>query len=567
VGSWSTTYTSTTATFDGALGTFSHGASASFTAYNTGNVYPNPAADSSYSVGVQYSGFQSASANQNFTIKVPIGDVVLPAISRLRDVARPTFYWTNSDANQTHTGVMLVRGSDIPVDKQTYVAGDTLGSSIVLCVASGTATSCAEPESVTQSDSSVVYGFYNLDADRGYSNGIRISTPARPTSRRAFVYKHQVLGLTPPGIKNYGGQGGFAVFGANDKGLYFINWDGSEARRALQTQNAVTRRSIPITDATQGWISITADSGSPDPGQMYVAVPSASPTSALTNVPVSAGVVGILQGTSSVLHSTYVDAFFVASNAASGNIVRAFARDLSAYWTYDAGTNAVTAEPAPDFQRALMFVPVSAGGGGILGFDLSVAPAGDGAPKPSGWSSKTILSGTVFKAQCRVPRMESSPGAANGWPADQALLFCGSDAGLIYAIDPATGSVVASASVTGSVQSLSPLNKESPGAIMYTTRSGRIGRVQFNGTAFSSVFETTVPMAATVSPAAVFQVGYFGIYVGAIGAIHKLDLLTGAVLDSETLDGNQISEVGRDNLTGRIYVETSAGTIWGIDPF
>ena len=249
------------------------------------------------------------------------------------------------------------------------------------------------------------------------------------------------------------------------------------------------------------------------------------------------------------------NAYVVGTNAASGNFIRAFRPDLSTYWTLDIGSDAITNEINSDVTRAYTFVPVGAGGGGIYGLDLSVAPVGGLPPKPAGWPTQKILSGVMFRSQCRTPF---------GWPVAQTRLLCGSSTGTLYALDQATGSTVATASVTGSIQSVLPVSNAA-GVIIYSTRSGRVGRMHFDGTAFTSTFEVTVPGAVVVSTP-VFVNSRNAIYVGANGALHKLDSLTGAPVASRTLDGLQVSEVGFDAFSGTLFVETSAGTIWGV-PF
>ncbi|MEW5852533.1 MAG: hypothetical protein AB2A00_27350 [Myxococcota bacterium] len=539
---------------------FSNGSTATFRARNSGGFYPNPASDTTYTVPMAWSGFQPGSSSASFTVMVPIGWVELPAVSRSATSARPVFYWTNSDVSQTHAGVMVVRGTDRPTDKQAYAVGEVIGSSVVVCVDGGTGESCTESTLVTQDDGSATYTFYNFDALYGYSNPRSIVVAARPGT--GFFYKHAAAGMTPPGVRPGSlSPPGFATFAANDLGLYFVRRDGTEERRAVLLNNQVTRRSLPLSDASAGYAVFTADSGSPNPGTLYRVEPSGSPTTSTTTAAVSSGV-GALLTSSAALHSTYKangPALLFGTNEASGNYIRAVRPDLTAYWTLSIGTDAITHEVNSDVTRAYMFVPVGAGSGGIYAFDMSVDPGAGAAPKPSGWASQKILDGTLFKAQCRM-----SPTA---WT--QQALFCGSHSGTLYAINPATGAVIATTSVTGSVQGLVAIS--SAGYVVYSTRSGRVGKVYFDGTAFktaadgqANTFEVTVSGAAVVStPLPISR----GIFVGGAGKLHKLDNATGALLGSQTLDGVQVSEVALETSSSTFFVQTSDGTIWGIPAF
>ncbi|MEW5852531.1 MAG: hypothetical protein AB2A00_27340 [Myxococcota bacterium] len=558
VAGWSVTSSSaSTITFEGPASAFLNGATGSFSATNAGGLYPNNAVDTDHDVVVTWDGYQSGAATAAFTVLVPIGNVVLPAVSRSAASARPTFYWTNSDEYRTHSGVLILRGSDVPVDGVTYAAGDTLGSSVVVCVDGGTGQGCTESTSVTQDDATQRYVFHNFDASQVYATGVAISVPARPA--QGFLYKHSAAGMTPPGVRPGSlSPPGFATFAANDLGLYFVRRDGTEERRAVLLNNQVTRRSLPLSDASAGYAVFTADSGSPNPGTLYRVEPSGSPTTSTTTAAVSSGV-GALLTSSAALHSTYKangPALLFGTNEASGNYIRAVRPDLTAYWTLSIGTDAITHEVNSDVTRAYMFVPVGAGSGGIYAFDMSVDPGAGAAPKPSGWASQKILDGTLFKAQCRM-----SPTA---WT--QQALFCGSHSGTLYAINPATGAVIATTSVTGSVQGLVAIS--SAGYVVYSTRSGRVGKVYFDGTAFktaadgqANTFEVTVSGAAVVSTPLPISAGVF---VGGAGKLFKLNPTDGSLLGSLALDGVQVSEVALETSTSTIFVQTSAGTIWGV---
>lgn len=532
---------------------FANGTTVRFTG-RSGTAYPNVGAQTTYAIPVGWSGAATGSASASFVVTLPIADLTLPAVARSASLAGARFYWTYSDVNQTHAGAIVVRGSDRPVDRTTYAAGAALGASRVLCVdAAGTATGCTEASGFVD-DTAASYVLYEYDAQHVYSAGKTIACPARPLA--GFLYKHEAFGLTPPGIQP--GTGGFVVFGANDRGLYFVSSDGSEHRRAFLADAGFNRRSTPLPFSSGSSYVVTADMGASPSyiSQGYVIDPSTSSATPFyktsLGATVTSGVAAILKAYYPGIYTSYNgDVIAHGTNLVSGNYVRAYSSTLGTAWTFNTGADAVTHELNVDYAHGAIFAPVGAGGGGVYGFDVTTAySVTGGAPKPAGWPAQKILAGNLFKAQCRV---------TNGG----AVMYCGSDAGVIFAVNPATGATLTQTTVTGSVQSIFAVNNV---GLYYTTRSGKIGRVDFAGATFTPKWEAAIAGATVVSPA---QVAAGFVYVGANGQLHKLSQADGTVAGTPvTLDGGaQVSEPGMDFGLDMLFAETAAGTIWGLPRF
>jgi hypothetical protein len=557
--------------FTTSLGVLGHGSSATFTLTSTGGTYRDVGVDTTDTFNVDYAGFQEDVLDADFLVRVPIGNVVLPAVTRGGATGnRPRFYWSNADENQPHAGVLVVRGSGVPVDKTTYSVGSAIGGSTVVCVDDGSGTTCDEPSDQT---GAVVYGFYNYDAARVYATGIRLSVPAKPAA--GFLYKHETMGLTAPGSRPHDtgtSVGGFASFAANDHGLFFVKTDGTEKRRAVLTDSAISRRAVAIqVGSTSGPFNVFAADMATGPGSglAYKVDPSsnAAPATASVGKPVSCGVSGMFRRYATTMHATYPDdVLVVATNDASGNFVRGLASDLTTLWEKPLGDDAVTNEPVPVYASAILLVPVGAGGGGIYGLDLSQA-ASPYPPRPAGWSSDKILSGTTFKAMCRRQL-------------GGVFHYCGATNGTVYAFTPTSPGTPLEITILDapgcgvpgacrSIQSVIPFN----GGLVYTTRSGRVGRVNFNGSAFTLVWDVGIPGSTVISPAMVDNLAG-KVYVGAMGALHKLALVDGAAQGSVAVDGDRVSELTlildyplATPATGTLMVQTDAATIWGIPLF
>lgn len=563
---------------------FPAGSTLRFRARNTGAAYPNLSSKQTYAVSASYTGFQSGSASfaategVGFTVSPPLPQVGLPAVARSQSFAPPRFTWTNVDSTPaSRAGVLIVRGVDAVSDTRSYSVGEAIGTSRVVCKVSGATQTCDDSPgggNDLPDGSTANYRIYQYDSNNGYSAGTALSVAARPSV--GFFYRHNGTGLgdgTAPNSNEAAGGAApgatpsYAVFTSNsNSGMYFVENTGAEHRRAVATTDPVARRVSIVRLNDNSYMGFAADTT----GRRYRIDPNGTSGAQVD----SSSTVAALMGPGSVtlnqfgsLNSAFNgDGVFFATNAGSGNRVRAVRRNLTTLvWDFSlTGTEAVGGDVYVHVNAGVgtLFVPVAFGASnGIYGVDLSAASPS----APSGWSGQRILSGQQFRTQCR-----KAIGSTE--------VFCGDTAGTVYAINASTGAVINSFSTgTQSLMRVAPTSTTQ--GLVYVTRQGggdaQIGRLTWDGASFTSVWATTVSGATVLSAPLIINaanVVFVTADVSGTGSLVRL-LLDDAMPATApgtpaitTLDGNDVSDPVFDVATQQVLVQTDNGTIWGFAP-
>jgi hypothetical protein len=520
-------------------------------------------------------------------------------VVRSQALAGARFHWTN---NTNIDGTVIVRGTNTPVDGTCYNAGDTIGTSKVMCVVanttSGSRLSCDEVGPGPATSGGATYRFYHYDCancgncgQRDYSSNNATTehvVPAKPTLAGMAIYKRMSMGNTQMGLMP--GAGGYVVFGDQNVpgSFFFINSDGTEKRAPFTTAaNETNRRAYPVTFSAGGTVTgtwVLAADGSDDGATSAYRISPTGGTGATVGAggPMMSGFAAVLRDTVDLLgfftlHTGYQlattrDAAFYGTSLATGNYIASAGISLGngRFWSLNLPANhALLVEANIDYYNGFVTYPITgntATVGGVRGFNLrdgaggafnATTPPGP----PAGWSASHIITNKSFQAQCRTSN-------------DGAVLYCGSTDGTIYAINPLDGTVITSTTVTNatarSVLSLFAIKGD---GLVYTTRasggvSGVVGRLTYNGSAFTKLWEVQ-PDGADNDAASPAQVVFnkSAVYTFAEGKLFRLDLATGAnaVITGTNplpLDGAQGTEVGMDALTNTLYVTTSVGTTW-----
>lgn len=567
--------------------TFPSGTSLRFRARLSTGVYPNLSSPSTFSQTVRYEGFQSctsasclgASPLNQFTVRPPLNPVLLPTVVRSSSLTNPRFNWTNTDsAPPSRAGVIVVRGTATPADTRAYTLGEEVAAgSRVVCVVSGSGTTCDDspgggndlPDATTAS-----YRVYQFDSFNGYSSGTALSVPAKPAT--GYAYRHTGTGLgeaaAPQNNEAGGGAApnaspGYVVFTSNsNNGIYFVRNDGTEQRRPTTTVAPIAKRASVPRLSSSAYEVFAADNGT----RAYRVLPgtNGAPSQVTLGSPVSAGPTTLSSNTLTALNTAFNgDAVLFATNGASANFVRGYRPSLTiSPWQFNLTdtTDGVSADSYIYINNAasqgIMMVPAGFGTGGIYGIDL-VNYNGGASPQPSGWPGTKVFSGTRFRAQCR--KFIST-----------ANVVCGDVSGNLYAINPVTGAQVGSTFNTGS-QSILAVVPAVGQTMVYVTRSpdgttnARVGRVTFNGSTFTSNWNVTVSGVPVLSGPlvlesqnAIFVSGDANATAGTGGSVVRLNATTGAVLATNALDGDDVSDPVYVTTNDNIIVQTDNGTIW-----
>jgi hypothetical protein len=449
----------------------------------------------------------------------------------------------------------------------------------VVCTAIAGINTCVEDSGVAADTGAVTYVLYQHDQQGApiYSSGIALAAPAKPTTAGSFVMQSNGgVALRAPGIRRGTATvPGLAVLPMQNRGIFFLRTDtGNAERRAELLNSTVQRRPSIFTLSTGEQRVFVAESNS---AANYVRMDPAgveASSSFLVNqsvyasvTSVQANLLGPINGSATAtLNSVYTtDVMLVGTNNANNNTVRALKpipSDPSAqYWSYllPTGTDAVRADAYVDYERAWALVPIAAGGGGIMGFDLSTVAGGAvPPPQPAAWSTRRILSGVFIQSQPRKLLGKYVVGSYT-------------NPGVIYAIDPttATSGGTTSFTLTGEGQVRQVLPSGSNG-IVYATQDGNVGRLLLTasplGLARDTGFTTWVSPVGTLG-GITSTVGFF--YVSSGNRIYKLNATTGAEVASVEVDtgATAISEVALEGWGGTLVVGTDTGAVFGIPLF
>jgi len=563
-------------TFSGSLNA---GAPCTITGINSGNVYPNYGSTQNLTTGFNWSSCAGVPGPVALPVQVriPVGPPLNPGVTRMQGRSTTVAFWSDSNVNQTAAGTLVLRTPNgtipaLPADKTVYGVGNILApNSTVVCVAAAGAQTCTDANAGVLGSTSQ-YTLHQFDSANIYSRvggaGLLVTAFPQPASTGGWFYaRESFVSLAEPGVRpsNAGAPtSGFVAVPSNDLGVYMVRLnDASEQRRASRSINPIQRRVNPAVG--------TAFAGDIGPDGNLYAIPtsgtgngtivSASQTHLPTGLPVTGGVNQVLRASlPAAAQANYAtDVMVFGSNSGSGgNFIQATPPSLGApYWNFATGADQVTHEPYMDYARGFLFVPVGVGTG-VFVFDLNVAgtPPGPGV-YAANLTAQKLLNTRTFQAQCRKQQTGN-------------VLFCGATNGDVVAIDLTNGNTLGTTNVGGSVQSISTLASSFNGDIIYTTRSGTIGRLNFTAGAFTGVWgPSTITGATVLSPAT--SVGS-GLYVGANGPttarLYKLNIGNGSVLDNRSLvSTGAVGAVGVDAFQNRLAATTAAGAIWSFPTF
>jgi hypothetical protein len=551
-GSATVTVGGSTVTFTMAAGAFPYNSvtpqACTFTAKNTNGLYPNVAVTTNYNINVAWSGNQAGSANVPFSVQIGAAPAVLPLAVRRAASTNTELYWTNAT---TTAGVLVVRGTDTPVNGTSYTVGSVFGAggSTVACVAASGATSCTDAFTA----SAQTYVFYNFLSGNRYASGVNVLVQAKPSS--GFVAgREAITGLAEPSLRpSTASVTGYAVFPVNNGGLYFLQSGGVQQRQAVLLSASVQRRASLLNLLGTGYAALAGDQA----GTVYKIDPAGGAVTSVSvgALPITASIGSASKSSDSlnVIHSSYGgDVLFVGTGGASGNIIRALNASLGTQWTKSIGTDAVTAESYFDYSTGLLFVPVNGGTGGIYVLNINSAFSGAGpttAAPLANVSGSKLNTGFNYTSQCRK---------------SGAYLICGTSTGKLQSFRMSDGGLVSTFNTGGgSIKNNVPTGN----SVYYTTSTGRVGAV----TLTAGIFGTTATWENALSDvsACVTVTSMNSIYVGSSGQILKLRMTDGFTSGSYGLSGasGPVSTISMDSYAGVFYVQTNNSTMWGVPVF
>ncbi|MEW5852082.1 MAG: hypothetical protein AB2A00_25060 [Myxococcota bacterium] len=516
-----------------------------------------------------------------YVVKV-VKDVLHPVAIRSVGLPGTRFIWNNIAERPAR--VIVVKGTDQPADKVSYVVGETFGTgpSTVMCLRAGpTSDSSACSDQETPKSAETTYRIYNQDQDGIYSTGNPgddltvpgIGDGVHVDETGTFVVAVQVTSLiTGAGTPLGGPAAGYVAYPSNDKGLYFFSTNGDEHRRATRLAHPVLRpvalpqtsalppyehvfaasdQQVPATAPAHAYrINVRADhttynaEGCTGSGCPLAVEMDARAVSGMTMLRSSAA-------PASVTAQYPEDTFFHATTTG----IVALDVNLQEVWHKPLASQSF-AEALIDHETGRAWFP--SGSRGILVLDLAGSRGAQEPSPPMPWGTDGWVINTKFDTPC------IKSGAA---------VFCGAITARVFAVETASGyHPNCSFGVSGSVQGLAP---DGAGGVVYTTRSGRLGRRTLDeskcDTSPESAFGVLVGFpdrALTTFPLSPPLIHEGMIYVGYRGAIRRFDLETGLQVGASVVLASDGAISGLTLTQGAggpvIFAATAEGTYWGV---
>jgi hypothetical protein len=485
------------------------------------------------------------------------------------------------NAGENYTGVLILRRANLPVDKasaptdkQDPAMCATLGSGQVVFDNSSNATSftdnSSDPCGAPTNDTTWFYKVFLRDQKNYYAtqpitNGsvYTAEISATPSATAAGQQNSKWIAATfsttlaAPSLF----PGSIVMAGSQTNLSYGIDAvSGMRKYPPVSLGGSVTGRS-PVIDSGDSSLAknvmyIADNDGlvygiATDTGQILWAV---NPTGATTNG---------FQGAGSVQLKVASDNTFTLTH------------DLLVVGTRNGGSNSTNQIAGMDGNTGATLWQTIGSSGTIPKMDIiSSSPAVDyvnhaiwvtsrsagAAAQPSLWKLNPNTGAVI--ATANLGDTDTDPTLT----VSSDLLFVGNNAGTIYAVDPATGAMIASTpGGDGAIISFPVvLGLSSPYTIVFSGQT-KVHAITYNKATktFASVWSTAVS-----GPSA--PVGYTGlgkVYVGsADGKIHELDLVTGVDGKQRTANTGQPGVVGDPSLDltlSRIYVSTNDQRAYG----
>ncbi len=403
--------------------------------------------------------------------------------------------------------------------------------------------------------------YYTVFVDDGagdYSTGRRVwARPFDTSGKVKWSYHAGESALQPPGVYPGGVGTGAGFVVANDRMLHGLNPTGSGGdwprSGAFSWEpmgmNGVAQSRPPVVPITVGSSDLVVFLASDD-GHVYAADARTgstlwrSPQLATMLVGSPAGIFGVFGGS--------VDLLFVGTRDVTvENVLYALDPSTGAVvWSFDNGGGAgaigiVSSTPAVDYTANRVYFTSRARSGGSSDTVWCLSVSSTGASKV--WS-------------VAVGDADASPVVFGG------RVYVGTNDGTVYALDAATGAVLASyATGDGAVKGfVVPEFTSTLPRHLYFATTTPLWSVLDSGSSMTLEWSTTAvpdPSAPMVVP------GTSEIYVGSSdGSLYQLDTATGAVVASVVL-GDGTAAVGspaRDYLSSLAYVGTESGAIYGV---
>lgn len=476
---------------------------------------------------------------------------------------------------EPNVGVLILRRANLPVDKNSspvdgnnYGLCSRIGNGTVVFNNTALATTftddgtdaCGTPTNGT----TWYYKVFMQDAKRNYSTSgkpaagssvyteeISATPSATAPQSSSWMTATFATNLAPPSLF----PGSIAMLGTQSNLLFAVNPNtGLRPYPPVSLGGAISGRS-PIIDAPdsslkQNVIYVADQSGltyavATDTGQILWVV---DPIGNGGTPFLGAGSV-VVKNFANPLYLQPDDLFVVgtrnASTTSGNEILGIDGNTGKTLWQTVGNTGTVPAmdmivsTPAVSFSRSTVWVTSHSNGS---------------TTQPSLWDLDANT-GKVL-ATANLGDIDSSPVLTP----DESILFVGNNVGTVYAIDPSTGTVLASfAGGDGAVVDY-PLvvGFSSPYTVVFSGATG-VHALSYNATAktFTPLWNTTINTPS--APIAV--TGLTDVYVGSNdGTIHELDIGTGNDMRNEIVNTGQPGFVGNPSLDlslMRVYVSTT----------